>query len=408
MIFSVSNDRTPAWKPLALVSILSACFLPSASAQTQDDKTLPSVVVTAARFEQPQTEALPHTTVITAEMIRNRQASDLPTLLRSEAGIEITQNGGAGTAASLFMRGTNSNQSLILIDGIPIRGSSGGAAELEHILPDQIDHIEIVRGNVSAIYGSGAIGGVIQIFTKRGTGQPGVSMSAEVGSRGTTKVSGSVSGKSDDTRYALSATRFKTDGFSAINTSQSPNENPDKDGDRNVSLSASVSKEWSKGNELGARIYAYDAKFSYDGGESLLTDNTGAKSKQQTIAAYSKNRLTPEWQSTVTLSHANTRNEALTTLNSAVYSESSYKSETDMLQWANEVMLLPNWMMTAGFDASREKADIYSNYYGSASQFSPSRSNSSIYTGINGKFDANSLQFNLRQDHVGGSGSDTT
>lgn len=412
MIFSVSNRRIPAWKPLALVSALSTCFLPYAFAQEQNDKTLPQVVVTASRFEQPQTEALPHTTVITAEMIRNRQASDLPTLLRSEAGIEIVQSGGAGSQTSLFMRGTNSNQSLIMIDGVPIRGSSGGVAELEHILPDQIERIEIVRGNVSAIYGSGAIGGVIQVFTKRGSGQPAVSMSAEAGSRGTTKVSGSVSGQSGDTRYALSATRFKTDGFSSNNTSQYPNENPDKDGDRNITLAGSVSQEWSKGNELGARIYAYDAKFNFDGGGdffSIPTQTDESKSKQQTIAIFSKNRFSPKWLSTATLSHSEARNEALTMQNSAVFSVSNYKSNTSMLQWANEIMLSPNWIMTAGFDAASEKANVYSDHqvYGN-SQFSPSRSNSSLFSGLNGKYDAHSLQLNLRNDNVGGSGSDTT
>jgi len=287
MTFPVLNFRAPAWKPLVLVSALSAIFVSPSYAQTDDIKTLAPVVVTAARIEQPQTEALPHTTVITKEMIRDRQATDVVSLLRTEAGIEIAQSGGAGTLTSLFMRGTNSNQSLILIDGVPVRDPStpgGTAMALEHLLPEQIDRIEIVRGNVSAIYGSGAMGGVIQIFTKRGEGPPTVTLSAEAGSRDTSKFSGTVSGQSGETRYMLSATRFSTDGFSAMNTTQYPFENPDKDGDRNVSLAAALSHEWSKGNEFGVRMYAFNAKYNTDGsGWGTQTQVDTGQSRQDKI-----------------------------------------------------------------------------------------------------------------------------
>lgn len=411
MTFPVLNFRAPAWKPLALVSALSTIFVSSAYAQVEDVKTLAPVVVTAARIEQPQAEALPHTTVITKEMIRERQATDIVSLLRSEAGIEIVQSGGAGMQSSLFMRGTNSNQNLILIDGVPIRDATsiGSAVALEHILPDQIERIEIVRGNVSAIYGSGAIGGVIQIFTKRGSGTPAFNVMAEAGSRGTTKVGGSVSGQSGDTRYALSVSRFGTDGFSTINTKQFTSENPDKDGDRNVSVAAAVSHEWSKGNELGARIYSYDAKFSHDGGGwGSPTQIDEGKSKQKTLSVFSKNRFLPNWLSTVTVSESEVHRGDISVGGFFGDSETRFKSNTSLLQWANEVMLSSNWMMTAGLETARERADLYSDYGFGATQDKYSRNNTSTYFGLNGKIDAHSLQMNLRHDNVGSSGSDTT
>lgn len=410
MTFPVSSFRAPAWKPLALASALSAIFASPAQAQTDDVKSLAPVVVTASRIEQSQAEAIPTTTVITAEEIRNSRASDVISLLQTQAGIEVTQTGGAGTATSLFMRGTESRHNLILIDGVPIRDASatGTTAAFHHILPDQIERIEIVRGNVSAIYGSGAIGGVIQIFTKQGTGEPKVNLSSEVGSRGTTKVSGGVLGKTGDTRYMFSASRYETDGFSANNTKQFSSENPDKDGDRNVSVAGSVSHEWRRGHEIGARLYANDAKFSYDGGgdgpSTRIDDGT---SKQKTIAAFSKNRFLPNWLSTITASETEIKRRDTTIGGLYGDSDARYKGNTTMMQWTNEWMLSPNWAMTAGVDAAKEKADTYASY-SVPTDFYHSRSNSSFYGGVNGKIDAHSFQVNTRNDHVGGSGSDTT
>jgi vitamin B12 transporter len=418
MIFLTSRHAIPAWKPLALVSALSTCFIAPVFAETNtnNESPLSQVVVTAARVAQLQTDALPHTTVITAEDIRNNQSFDLPTLLRAEAGIQLTQSGGPGQLSSIFMRGAQSNQTLVLVDGVPVRTQDfSGGAPLAHILADQIDRIEIVRGNVSSIYGSGAIGGVIQIFTKRGTGEPALNMSAEVGSRGTFNLNGGVSGQVGDTRYALSLTRFKTDGFSANNTKQYPNENPDKDGNRNTSVAASVSQEWSKGHELGARIYANDGKFSYDGdGLGQPTDINQGHSKQQSLALFSKDRLTPNWLSTVTVSRTETRNQN-TSMTDNGNSDYRYNSDATLLQWNNELMLSQQWTLAAGIDAAREKADVFSlstiDYGFGADGLSTnnhSRSTSSVYAGLNGKINSHQLQMNVRHDQVGGAGSDTT
>jgi vitamin B12 transporter len=397
-----------ALTPLALVSALSILIITPAAAQSASDKTLAPVVVTASRIEQPQTDALPHTTVITSDDIRNSPTFDLPSLLRREAGIQVTQNGGPGQSSSLFMRGAAPAQTLVLIDGVPVRRQGFSAQPaLEHILPEQIDRIEIVRGNVSAIYGSGAIGGVVQIFTKQGTGQPVVSFSAEAGSRGTRSVSGGVSGKSGDTRYSLSAARFRTDGFSANNVAQFRTENPDKDGYRNNSVAGSVSNEWAKGHEIGARLYANDGKFDFDGGGfGGPTGTGGGTSKQQSFAVFSKNRFAPNWLSTVTLSQTETRNDN-TYL--TVFGTFREKGDTKLFQWANEVALSSNWTLVAGLDAGREELDAFSNNgFSGPKNNSFHRSTSSVYAGVNGKLDAHQFQANIRRDRVGGAGSDST
>lgn len=406
MNHSTSRAGVLALTPLALA--LSTLAIAPAAAQSTGDKSLAPVVVTASRIQQPQTDALPHSTVITSEDIRNNPAFDLPSLLRREAGIQVTQNGGPGQSSSLFMRGAPTAHTMIMIDGVPVR-RQGFAAQpaLEHILPDQIDHIEIVRGNVSAIYGSGAIGGVVQIFTKQGTGAPVVSVSGEAGSRGTRSVSAGVSGKSGDTRFALSATHFRTDGFSANNVKQFPTENPDDDGYRNNSVAGSLSNEWSKGHEIGARIYANDGKFDFDGGGfGGPTDTGGGTSKQHTFAVFSKNRFAPNWLSTVTVSQTETRND---NTYQSVFGTFRDKSDTRLLQWQNEVALSSNWTLVAGLDAGKEDLEAFSDDgFTGPKQNGFDRSTNSMHAGLNGKLDAHQFQVNVRRDHVGGVGSDAT
>jgi len=159
--------------PTALAAAFSAFPVYS---QTSPLPQLKETVVTATRSEQLLSAALPHTTVISREDIERSQATDLLTLLQREAGLQRTQNGGIGTASSIFLRGAAALETLVLIDGIAQnKQDASGAVSLEHIMLDTIERVEIVRGNVSAIYGSGAVGGVIQIFTKTGSRAPSAS-----------------------------------------------------------------------------------------------------------------------------------------------------------------------------------------------------------------------------------------
>lgn len=402
LIFNVGTSR--AFLRASIPALLISAAYDAAAQTSTEDKALPPIVVTASRIAQPQADALPHTTVISMEDIRNSQARDLPTLLRREAGIEITQSGGPGQPASLFMRGAQPNETLILIDGIPVRRQGFAAAPaIEHILPDQIDHIEIVRGNVSAIYGSGAIGGVVQIFTKQGTGKPAFSTSAELGSRGTRDLTAGISGRAGNTSYALSATNFRTDGISAMNTTQFPNENPDSDYYRNTSIGASVVHEWSRGNEFGARLYANDGKYGFDGGGfGSPTDINTGRSKQQSVSVFSKNRFADNWLSTATASQTGTRSHS-TSISKYPYDVSD-NSDTTLLQWVNTINLASGWDATAGLDAAWENADTSST----TAQNSFSRSTSSQYAGVNGKIGMHEIQANVRYDSVGGAGSETT
>ena len=407
--------RRMAIRPLLLVSALACCFAGSAYAQEiveSEEKTLEPVVVTASRVEQLQKDAIPSTTVISSETIQNKKLADLPSLLRSEAGIEFARTGGAGQPVSLFMRGTESRHVLVLLDGIPIRDTTdaGTAGILSHIQPDQIDHIEVVRGNVSAIYGSGAIGGVIQIFTKQGTGKPTANVFAEYGSHDTTKIGAGISGKTEGgTSFALSATRYRTDGFSAMNASKDSTVNSDDDYDRNVSVNAAVSQRLNKDHEIGARLYMYDAKFDYDA-QNGPNEEASGKAKALTTALYSKNRFTQDWLSTLTFSYTNVERHYDVIDNDKLWGydmgyRSKYESDSKLLQWENRIALSSDWTLTAGVDVGSDEARIG---YGGSSSFNVDRDRYSAYAGVLGNIGAHSLQANVRYDHVEDTDSDTT
>lgn len=227
---------------------------------------LDEIVVTASRLPQPLVHTLMHTTVLTEEAIRASLAPDLPTLLRQQAGIEITQTGGLGSQSSLFLRGMNSNQTLVLLDGQRIGSATTGATALDQVMLADIERIEIVRGNVSALYGSEAIGGVIQIFTKRGSGKPGGALTAGLGSYGERRLAASYGGVFGATRLHLGVSRLTRDGFSAIRPEfvSSP-QDLDDDGYRNTTLSLNLEHALSPAHTLALVGRASRGRVEYDG-----------------------------------------------------------------------------------------------------------------------------------------------
>jgi len=126
-----------------------------------------TLIVTATRTEIPLSDATVPVTVISRDDIELSMARDLAELLRFEAGIDIGRNGGPGQATSMFLRGTESNHTLVLVDGVRINPSTIGGAAIQNISPDIIERVEIVKGARSALFGTDAIGGVINIITRR-------------------------------------------------------------------------------------------------------------------------------------------------------------------------------------------------------------------------------------------------
>lgn len=191
---------------------VALCLIATVSTAASED--LDDVVVTANRVEQRTKDVIGSVTVINREEIERRQVQSVQDLLRGEAGIDITNQGGLGKLSSLLMRGANANQTLVIIDGQRVGSATAGLTSIEYLPIDQIERIEIVRGPRSSLYGSDAIGGVIQIFTRKSRG---MNASVGVGSHQTTTGSAGFGIEDNGLRFSVSGSHLESDGINVCN-----------------------------------------------------------------------------------------------------------------------------------------------------------------------------------------------
>lgn len=197
-------------KSWVLVCIL-ALAVPAAA--DEPVAVLPEIVASASRWEEPLDRVPQETTLITREEIEQRGVPFVADLLRLQPDLQVVQNGGAGTMATVLLRGGGSSQVLVMIDGIKLNSPSTGSADLSGLLSADIERIEIIKGPQSTLYGSEAMAGVVNIVTRKGGERLQAELSAEGGSYQTVKTTGTVSGGGERADYRLSATYLDTEGF---------------------------------------------------------------------------------------------------------------------------------------------------------------------------------------------------
>jgi vitamin B12 transporter len=362
--------------------------------------TLDEVVVTATRIQQPLKKTLSSTSVITQEDIKNSQAPDVITILRTVAGVEFSQNGGMGKSSSLFLRGANSTQVLVLVDGVRINSATTGTASIQDILLDQVERIEVVRGNVSSIYGSDAIGGVVQIFTKNGQGKPRFNAAIGVGNLGTQRVSAGFGGANESTNYHLQATSFNTDGVSAINTSIYPKANPDTDGYRNTSVSANLRHSLSTGNSISFSAYNSMGFNQYDNAFGVPSDINTNTQKINKVSLAVDNTLSEKWLSH--LQYALGVDEGHDYKNGKPTTYSLFKTSNQQLNWQNTLQLSSTGKLLLGAENLLQNVDSDVAY--TINQ----RAINSLYAGYTGNYGAHLVQANLRSDNNSQYGTENT
>ena len=381
----------------ALAPVLSVLSLAvAASVHAQD--AINNVVISASRTEQRIQDALPATTLITRADIDRAQAVDLPSLIRNVTGIEIVQNGGAGTVSSAFIRGAESRHTLVLVDGVPINNLNFSAAALEHIPLVNVERIEVVRGNVSSLYGSNALGGVIQIFTRDTGTSPWTSLTAQVGSRGLVDVSGST-GVMKESGLALtaSAQTLHHKGFNAINQKELPGTNPDRDGYSRRVLSAGVSQDLSQLGRIGLKLSESKGVTEYDSQFGPATQTDKSNFALTNASLYGQFKLASDLQLDANMGQTSDSLDASVTAYPYRIKSSSQNSSLG-LTWR----ALQGHIVTAGYETTTQRLDSDTVYKKTVRTLNASRLGYLINQGDH------LLQINLRQDDYSDFGMATT
>ncbi len=391
-------------KKLTIASLTSLAFTSPVFAA--ENISLEDVVVTASRIQQPRTSVVGDVTVINREEIERAGAGSITDLLRSQPGVQIVTSGGAGTASSVFLRGTNDQHLVVLVDGLRVNSVTLGATAFENIPLAQIEKIEILRGPASSLYGADAIGGVIQIFTRKAeSNQTLIHAAIGLGSYDTKTAEAGISGGLNQLKYGLNVSSFDTHSFSAKRIRNNVYDKDD-DGYRNLSTSAFLELELKPGHTWGLQFFENKGHANFDNAYDNYGDQT-----LQSYAFTSKNQFTEIWHSTFKLgmgvddsdSHAKPN---LTKTSSSYNPKgiSQYRSEQQQLTWQNDIRL-PLGLLTLAYDRLEQDVDSSSNV---KTKFKKERNNDSFLASYLADIGNHSLQFSLREDHNTQFGNYTT
>ncbi|RZA35204.1 MAG: TonB-dependent receptor [Lysobacteraceae bacterium] len=383
----------PVTRQAAALSLAFACAAPS-FAQTLDADT---VLVTAKRMPQRAADVIADTTVIHADEIARLGAGSVADVLQRQRGIEITRNGSAGAATSVFLRGANSNGVVVLLDGVRIGSATSGVAAWNAIPLSAIERIEVVYGPLSTLYGADAIGGVIQIFTRKGDGAPVISASAGAGSNATRQAGASVHGAGGGFRYALSAGHEESDGFSATRPGAF-GFNPDEDGYRRRNANGQLSYTLAPGTEVGAQFLHSALRAQYDSGSAAYDVHN--EQDLNTAAVYASKPVTTHWRSTLQFARSDDKLGSFTS--AAASGASQIDTRQDELTWQNAIALGPDTLQLL---ASRREEEVDSSATAALSRSRATNSYAAAYSAVRGKhlFDASA-----RHDRSSSYGSKNT
>ncbi len=403
-MFPSMKNRVPAAHSCASIRLSLAVFplaitavFPVLAQTAAPDTQLAEIVVTASRIEQRVQDALPATTLITRADIERAQTPDLPTLLRQVTGLEISQNGGAGTVASAFIRGAESRHTLVLIDGVPVNNLNFSTAALEHLSLSNVERIEIVRGNVSSLYGSAALGGVIQIFTRGAGDQPFAAVTVQAGSRGLLQTQVAAGMKTTSgTRLSFTAEKLADKGFNAIDQTKRPGTNPDTDGYSRRAISVNLSQDLSIGT-IGLTVREATGLTSYDGQNGPANQADESKFTQRGMALTGQFNLAANL--VLDASVTNSVDKLRADVTSWPYFFNSFSEAANTgLRW----QFVKGQTMTAGLESTRQRIESDMIYEATSRQLDSAR------LGYQGEFERHQVQLNLRQDKYSDFGTAST
>ena len=373
---SGNRYRSVLFSVCALLSFLAIWSVTAFGAEPADTEPVietREVVISATKTPVPVTQLTSAVEVITEEDLKRRQVKTVADALRLAQGLTVFSNGGPGTSTSVRIRGGNADQVLVLIDGAIMNSATLGNFDFANLTTDNIARIEILRGAQSMLWGADAMGGVINITTKKGTGAPSASAFFEYGSFASIREGGQVSGKTGIVDYSVALSRWDYTGFSAVNYRRGASE---RDGFHNWQTSARLGVVLPHEGRLDLNFRLLQGRSNFDGGFGSGFDVLGAFSNSQQFvysAAYNQ-PITPWWNQALTvsrqtedfLSSSGTIQRDLQTgaVSPAFASRSQINTLANRVEWQHNFQLGKPLLLSAGYqfrDQQGENRDLLTN-----------------------------------------------
>jgi vitamin B12 transporter len=385
-----ASFRHAAWIVLPLV----AGALPLPAAATAVGLPLDPIVITASRTAEGVADSLASVSVIEREEIERRQATSLPDLLQGLPGVVLRSNGGLGHNTNLYLRGTNPDHVLLLFDGFALGSASSGFLPWQSLPLGQIDRVEVVRGPRSSLYGSSAIGGVVQLFGGRGGGPLAPQFDLGIGSDALVDyrvgVAGDLPDRDGDAWIDANLGFRRTDGFDVSRGDQ-----PDRDGYRGVSGSLRAGWDLSDRLTLDATLLRAENRLEFDGSRFAGNEKD---SVIQVVGVTATARPTADWTATVRAG----RTWDLSTIYFEGDRINRFDTRRDQFSWQNDIALSPDRTLTLGVDAVRDSLDASDDYAVTE------RDNLGVFGQFLGDVGGHALQLALRHDDNEQFGGETT
>lgn len=349
-----------------------------AAAEDPQDKAVPAqrhdIVVTATRLETPEKKVGSSVSVITAEELVRTGKTFVLDALGSALGLSVLRNGGPGASASVFIRGAASEHTLVLLDGVELNDPVNPARsfDLAHLSLSQVDRVEILRGPQGLLYGSDALGGVINVITRSGNARPRLALASSADTLGSLAADAAFSGSGGRTDYSVALFHERTAGVSAASSAYAGN--VEKDGYRNFSLDARLGFSPRPATRLALSVRGAAARTELDNFGGPGGDDPNNRQDYGTIQVRLHGRdLSPggRWERSLSLSWTGARREydnPFDELHPQDSEGSLYKSGLLKLDWQNNIFLRPAHTLTAGLEIEEERG---SSRYASESAYGP-------------------------------------
>jgi len=328
------------------------------------------VVVTATKTPVPVTHVTSAVEVITGEDLQRRRVKTVADGLRLAQGLTVFSSGGPGTSTTVRIRGGNSDQVLVLIDGAIMNSATLGDFDFANLTTDNIERIEVLRGAQSMLWGADAMGGVINITTKKGTGVPSVSAFAEYGSFSSIREGGQVSGQKGPIDFSAAISRWDYTGFSAVNYRRGASE---RDAFHNWQASTRVGIKLPYEGRLDLNFRLLQGKSGFDGGFGPGFDVLGAysNSQQYVYSASYQQPITDWWNQVLTVSRQNeilhsfpgtTQRDLATGVVSSPFDpvfnpDSKFNTVSNRIEWQNNFQIGKPLLLTAGYQYREQQGE---------------------------------------------------